>query len=275
MPPFPLSRHFRTALVTGAGSGIGGAIAAMLAAEGVAVFGTARRPETLPVRDRVSLVRFDLADGPAGAAELVARVERESGGLDLVVHNAGYGVFGGLLDRPLDGWRRQIDDMLGTSVALNRAALAAMLPRRSGTLVNITSMAVEFPIPFMAGYNVVKAGLAALTESLMLEFPAAGIRIIDFRPGDYRTGFNSSMFTTPFDQLSAGQQQVARRLDATLAAAPRPERAARDLRRALRRGRSGVVRSGSFFQTVLAPLGVRLMPLAWRRAAMARYFGVR
>lgn len=269
-----LHTRFRSALVTGAGAGIGGAITEMLVSAGVLVFATSRRPETLPLREGVLPVRFDLADGPAGAEALVEKLEHESGGLDLVVHNAGYGIFGALLDQPMGEWKRQVDDMLLSSLALNRAALAPMLRRGRGTLVNVTSMAVEFPIPFMSGYNVVKAGLAALTESLMLECAAAGIRVVDFRPGDYRTGFNSSMFTSPLETLSPRQANVARRLEATMAAAPTPERAAHDLKRALLRGRTGVVRTGSFFQTRLAPLGVRLMPLSWRRAAMNRYFGV-
>ena len=271
----PLRTRYRTALVTGAGGGLGRAFADMLRAEGVEVWGTSRRPESLRSAERFHPVAFDLADGDAAAESLLGRVDRECGGLDLLVNNAGYGVFGGILDQPLAVWRAQLDALLGVPLALNRAALALMAPRRRGGIVNVTSMAVEFPIPFLSGYNVAKAGLAALTESLVLEAPATGITFLDFRAGDYRTGFNQAMFASPPETMPAAAQRVARRLDATLAAAPRPDRAARDLRRALARGRSGVVRSGSFFQTVLAPLGVRLMPLALRRAAMARYFGAR
>lgn len=208
------------------------------------------------------------------ADSLIAQVERESGGLALLVHNAGYGVFGGILDQPLAVWRAQIDQMLGVSLALDRAAFAAMAARGAGAIVNVTSMAVEFPIPFLSGYNIAKAGLAALSESLMLEAQDTGITVIDFRPGDYRTEFNHAMFAIPHTELPARTRRVARRLEATLAAAPQPLRAAADLRRALRRGRSGVVRSGSFFQTILAPLGARLVPHALRRAVMARYFGI-
>lgn len=271
----PLRSRYRTALVTGAGAGLGRAFVDMLRAAGVEVWGTSRRLESLTASERFHPVAFDLAAGDAAAEDLIGQIDRECGGLDLLIHNAGYGVFGGILDQPLAVWRAQLDAMLGGSFALNRAAFAVMAPRRRGGIVNVTSMAVEFPIPYLAGYNSTKAGLAALSESLMLEAPTAGITFLDFRPGDYRTGFNQAMFTSPPETLPAAAQRVARRLDATLAAAPPPERAARDLRRALVRGRSGVVRSGSFFQTVLAPLGVRLMPLAVRRAVMARYFGAR
>jgi NAD(P)-dependent dehydrogenase (short-subunit alcohol dehydrogenase family) len=269
----PLASRYHAALVTGAGAGLGRAFVEMLLAEGVEVWGTSRRPESLPVLPKFHAVGFDLAGGDAAAEALVTQVARESGGIDLLVHNAGYGVFGGLLDRPLGVWRAQLDEMLGTSLALDCAVFAAMAPHRRGCIVNVTSMAVEFPIPFLVGYNVAKAGLAALTESLMFEAREAEIAVIDFRPGDYRTGFNQTMFATQYGTPSALAGRIAARLDATLAAAPLPDRAARDLRRALGRGRSGVVRSGSFFQTVLAPLGARLAPLALRRVAMARYFG--
>ncbi len=274
MPSTPLASRYRTALVTGAGTGLGRAFAEMLLAEGVEVWGTSRRPERLPAQARFHGLRLDLADGEGAADGLFAQVERESGGLGLLVHNAGYGIFGGILDQPLSTWRAQVDEMLGVSLALNRGAFAAMAGRRAGAIVNVTSMAVEFPIPLLSGYNVAKAGLAALSESLMLEGKEAGITVIDFRPGDYRTEFNNTMFATPHQNVPERTQRVARRLEATFAAAPLPRRAAQDLRRALRRGRSGIVRSGSFFQTVVAPLGARLAPLSLRRAVLARYFGL-
>lgn len=269
-----LSSRFRSALVTGAGAGLGRAFAEMLLADGVEVWGTSRRPERLPVVAHFHPLAFDLADGEAGVGRLLGQMAAEGGVPDLLIHNAGYGVFGPFLSQPVGVWRAQLDEMLGTSLALNRAAYAAMAGRGCGTIVNVTSMAVEFPIPCLPGYNVAKAGLAALSESLMLEAAGTGITVIDFRPGDYRTEFNQSMFAVSPTSLPERVRRVAARLEATMAAAPAPTRAAADMRRALRRNRSGVVRSGSWFQTVLAPLGVRLLPLALRRAAMARYFGV-
>lgn len=269
-----LSSRFRSALVTGAGVGLGRAFAGMLLAEGVEVWGTSRCPERLPVVEHFHPLAFDLADGEAGADQLLGKMAAEGGAPDLLVHNAGYGVFGEFLSQPAGVWRAQLDQMLGASLALNRAVYSGMAGRREGTIVNVTSMAVEFPIPYMAGYNMVKAGLAALSESLMLETVGTGITIVDFRPGDYRTEFNRSMFDVPPVSSPERVQRVARRLEATMAAAPVPARAAADLQRALRRNRSGVVRSGTWFQTVLAPLGVRFLPLALRRAMMARYFGI-
>lgn len=268
----PLAARYRTALVTGAGGGLGQAFVDSLLAEGVEVWGTSRRPAALPSRERFHAVRFELAEGPSAAEALVAEVERASGGLDLLVHNAGYGVFGAFLGQSLAVWHRQVEDLLGVSLSLNHAVLKAISARRRGAIVNVTSMAVEFPIPCLAGYNVAKAGLAALTATLMLEAVADGVALIDFRPGDYRTKFNDAMFAGATPTHDVRSKQVAARLESLLARAPAPEQAARDLLRALCRGRSGVVRSGSLLQTTVAPLWARLAPEGLRRAVLARYF---
>ena len=215
---------------------------------------------------------MDVRDDDAVGA-LVGDAVARFGHVDVLVNNAGGGFWANFMDVTSKGQSALVAENFGQVTSFIRACVPHM--HRGGSIVNVTSMAVEFPIPFLSGYNVAKAGLAALTESLMLEAPAAGIAVLDFRPGDYRTGFNQAMFASPDTSLPETARRVAARLDATLAAAPGPARAARDLRRALARGRSGVVRSGSFFQTVVAPLGARLAPLGLRRAVMARYFGIR
>ena len=123
-----LAQRYPTALVTGAGAGLGRAFAEMLLAEGVAVWGTSRRLDRLPVAPRFHPLEFDLAAGNAAAAALVQQVEQESGGLSLLVHNAGYGIFGAFDGVPVGDWCAQIDGLLSRSVVLTHAALVAMRP---------------------------------------------------------------------------------------------------------------------------------------------------
>ena len=273
-----LAGHYRTALVTGASTGLGRAVAEMLLDEGLRVWGTARDPARLPGRAGFFPVALDLgADASVDAA--VQRAEGEAGGFDVVVNNAGFGLYGPFVDRDFADWKRQLDAMLVRTLRLSHLVLRGMLARNRGALVNVSSLAVDFPMPFMSGYNVVKAGLAAFSESLMIEVAGTGVIVIDFRPGDYRTGFNQTMQASSginflSDALPAGRVRRAWTvIEANLATAPSPARAAADLRRALRRHRSGTVRSGMFFQAWLAPLLARLIPLSLRRAAQARYFG--
>jgi short-subunit dehydrogenase len=216
-------------------------------------------------------VALDLADG-AGAVRAFGEASAAAGGgFDLVVNNAGYGVFGEFAAVESSVWRTQVEEMLGTVLELSHAAYRSMRGRGRGCLVHVSSIAAELPIPLMSGYNVAKAGLSALSESLMFESRGTGITVIDFRPGDYQTDFNTAMKT---DSSSEASRRARAALEATFAASPAPERAARDLRRAILANRSGVVRSGSVFQARIAPLLARLCPDSVMRWGTARYFGL-
>lgn len=270
-----LADRYPAAFVTGASSGLGRAFAAMLLAEGVRVWGTSRDPARLggfgPGFEPVVL---DLARPDEAEAAYRAASARAGGGFALVVNNAGYGVYGGIDAIDAAVWQAQIGAMLGTTLRLARAAVADFRSRGGGCLVNVSSLAAEFPLPYMSGYNVAKAGLSALSESLIFESAGSAVTIIDFRPGDYRTAFNQAMQPASSASSDVRQERAWKALDAMFQASPAPERAAADLRRALRRGRSGIVRSGTWFQAKVSPLAARLMPRSWMRAAISRYYGV-
>ena len=265
-----------TAFVTGASAGLGREFTLMLLGEGVRVWGTSRDSSRLADLSAAHPgafrpVALDLADCEGAVRAFEAASADAGGGFDLVVNNAGYGVFGEFAGVESSVWRSQLQDMLGTVLGLSHAAYRSMKGRGRGCLVHVSSIAAEFPIPYMSGYNVAKAGLSALSESLMFESRGSGIIVIDFRPGDYRTGFNQAMQN---DSLSERTRKAWAAVDASFASAPAPGLAALDLRRALLANRSGVVRSGSFFQARLAQVLARLAPQSWVRWATARYYGL-
>ncbi len=276
-----VSDRHRTAFVTGATSGLGRAFAAMLLAEGVRVWGTSRDLSRFPEGGaaggaRINPVVLDLADG-AGAEGAFRRASAEAGGFDLVVNNAGYGVFGDFAAVDAAVWRAQLEAMLVATLGITHVAYREMRARGRGCLVNVSSLAAEFPLPYMAGYNMAKAGLSALSESLIQESRGSGVCVVDFRPGDYNTGFNDAIRRDP-PAPGAGAASVDRAwgaIDAMFRSSPHPDRAAADLRRALLRNRSGIVRSGSLFQARIAPVAARLVPACVVRAASRRYFGGR
>lgn len=265
-----LAARHRGAFVTGASTGLGLAFTEMLLAEGLEVWGTSREVTRLPARPRFHPVVLDLTDGPA-AEKVFGAADQAAGGFDLVINNAGFGAFGGFDETEFPLWQRQIEVMLVNTGRLAHAAVRSMRTRNRGTLVNISSLAAEFPLPYQAAYNVVKSGLSALSESLMLELEGTGIAVIDFRPGDYRTNFDGAVVRP--EKFGDDRQQRAwdafRRL---MAGGPSPKHAAAVLRRALIQGRSGTVRSGRFFQVMLAPLLARFGSLRVRRHFIARYF---
>lgn len=267
-----LSARYRTAFVTGASTGLGFAFTEMLLSEGVQVWGTARDLKRLSARAGFHPVTLELSDGAAAEAAFRG-AEQGAGGFELVVNNAGFGAFGGFAETDFAIWQRQIEVMLVHTARLSHTALRGMIQRNRGALVNVSSLAAEFPLPYQSAYNLVKAGLSALSESLILETRGTGVIVIDFRPGDYRTDFEGSV-QRPAAIVDASQQRAWTAFSRMMQTAPAPAHAAAALRRALLRGRSGTVRTGRVFQAVIAPILARLGSQGLRRAALRRYFNL-
>ena len=269
----PLSARYRTAFVTGASTGLGLAFTEMLLAAGVEVWGTARDAARLKVAHaKFHPVALELGDGPAAERAFLG-ADKAAGGFDIVVNNAGFGAFGAFASADFAVWEEQFRVMLVNTARLSQVALRGMLARRRGALVNISSIAGEFGMPYQAVYNSVKAGLSALNESLMYEVKGTGVMVIDFRPGDYRTDFEGSVRRPP-GAAGPGQEQAWTAFTAMMQSGPAPGGAAADLHRALLRGRSGTVRSGRFFQAVLAPFLARFGSLGLKRKIQEKYFGL-
>jgi short-subunit dehydrogenase len=272
-----VSDLYRTALVTGASTGLGRAFADMLLGEGVEVWGTSRDPRRLEELSQAHGERFhgvalDLREGVA-ATEVYRTTNQAARGFDLLVNNAGFGVFGEFAQVDFGAWQEQLEVMLLSPARLTHAALRDMRSRNHGAVVNISSLAVEFPLPFQSAYNIAKAGLTALNESLMVETAGSGVVVIDFRPGDYRTDFEGSVRrpqTTPAVRMNRAWAAF----ENMMRSGPAPAHAAAALRRALLKKRSGTVRTGRFFQAVAAPLLTRFAPLDLKRRIQARYFDV-
>ncbi len=273
----PLSSRYRTAFVTGASTGLGLAFSHMLLKEGVQVWGTARDPGRLPACAGFHPVRLDLADGERAEAAF-REAERAAGGFDLVVNNAGFGVFGAFAPTEFETWEEQFRVMLVNTARLAHLGLRGLLLRQRGALVNISSIAGEFSLPYQPVYNAVKAGLSALSESLMYEVKGTGVIVIDFRPGDYRTDFEGSVRRPDqpaLDPLNASRMARAwTAFERMMRSGPPPVHAAESLRRALLAGRSRTVRTGRPFQAVVAPLLARFGSLGLKRRIQELYFGL-
>jgi short-subunit dehydrogenase len=273
----PLSALYRTALVTGASTGLGRAFAAMLLADGVRVWGTSRDPARLaPLAtaypDTFVPLALELAD-TAGLEAAFRAADAAAGGFDLVINNAGYGVFAEFTAAEFSTWEEQLRVMLLNTARLAHLALRGMQARQRGALVNISSLAAEFPLPFQSAYNIAKAGLTALSESLMVETAGSAVVILDVRPGDYRTDFEGSV-RRPQRDMPPPLHRAWAVFDALMQSGPPPAHAAAALRRALLRRRSGTVRIGRLFQAVIAPFISRFGSLPLRRRIQARYFGL-
>lgn len=270
----------RTAFVTGASGGIGEAISRQLLAQGWSVWGTSRnasRLEDLASHSAFHPLALDLGD-LAQSRETLQKAEAAAGGINLWVNNAGYGHFARFEQEDWSTWQQQITEMIGNTSALVHFQVASLRNRGGGTLVNVSSLATEFPLPFMSGYNMAKAALSALSESLMQELRNSAITVIDFRPGDVRTNFNQAMSADAKSALQEGSEAdmaaAWRKLEEHIQSAPEADPIAVDLINAVNRGTSGIVKAGGFFQARTAPFLLRLSPQSWARSIRLRYFGL-
>ncbi len=183
----------RIALVTGAASGIGAAIATRLAADGASVALLARRRDRLEkVAAQISesggtalVVPADVTD-PDQVAQAVDLVKDHFGDLDLLVNNAGTMKIVPFGDGSAADWRRTVDVNLAGVLTVTHAFLPAL--KRSATtrttdLINVSSLAADRFAPGMAAYGASKAGVSYLTRALRQELAGEGIRVTNVEPG--------------------------------------------------------------------------------------------
>ncbi len=269
MPTLAERWKYRTALVTGASSGLGLAFARMLRAEGLEVWGTSRTVARIPAREGFHPVALDLCEEKSIHAA-VAQVRREAGTLDVLVNNAGAGVFAGFAHFPEEAVAAQLRLMLEGPLQLARAFWPEMLARKRGALVNVASLAAEFPLPGLSVYTAAKAGLAGFSKALMLEAAGRGVQVLDFQPGDFKTDFNRAAQRP--DGGEAWETRAWERFEKLLDEGPAPERAAADLRAALLKGRSGTVATGVFFQACAGPAAQRVLGGRVTRWFLRKYY---
>jgi NAD(P)-dependent dehydrogenase (short-subunit alcohol dehydrogenase family) len=186
--------HGKVALVTGGSRGIGFAIAQMLMQEGAAVVVTGTSEARLSAaREQLgpeaTAVRMDVRDYGAVEAGVKAVIDR-FGGLDVLVNNAGVGIFKAVADTSLDEWNDIIATNLTGVFHCTRAALPHLRARGGGWIINISSLAGKNPFRDGAAYCASKSGLNAFSEALMQEVRHDGIRVAYVMPGSVRTEFS-------------------------------------------------------------------------------------
>jgi len=183
----------RTALVTGAGRGIGRASVIALADAGWRVVAGVRDVEAAraeyAVRPEVVVTRLDVTD-PGSVAEGVAIAhEVADGPLGCLVSNAGYAVLGAIEEVELAEVRRMFETNLFGAVAVIQAVLPGMREARGGSLVFVSSIGARISNPLLGMYHASKYGLSAMAEALAVECRPFGIRVTTLEPGMVDTDF--------------------------------------------------------------------------------------
>jgi NAD(P)-dependent dehydrogenase (short-subunit alcohol dehydrogenase family) len=190
----------RIAVITGGSRGIGNAIARAFVAGGARVLITGRSSSDLDaaakglrsvpgaVSEAVQVFCADVRRSAQAASAIDAAVNR-FGGLDVLVNNAGVGLFAPVADMSVDDWQQILETNLNGAFYCSHAAIPHLKERGGGWIINISSLAGKNPFVGGAAYCASKAGLNAFSEALMQEVRYDNIRVSYIMPGSVSTGF--------------------------------------------------------------------------------------
>ncbi|MFK0248113.1 SDR family oxidoreductase [Amycolatopsis azurea] len=214
----------KTWFITGASRGFGRTWTEAALERGDRVAATARRPETLKelaetYGDRFLPIALDVTDR-AGVFAAVDRAAETFGGLDVVVNNAGYGLFGMIEETTEEQARAQLETNLFGAFWVSQAALPIMRRQGHGHLVQVSSIGGIAAFPTLGLYNASKWALEGMSEALAQEVGPLGVKVTILEPGPYGTDWSgtSAAHTTPIADYEPVRE--ARRAGST-ARAPR------------------------------------------------------
>lgn len=219
----------RTWFITGTSSGFGRELAEQLLARGDRVAATARRPEVLDDLaaehgSRLWRAALDVTDTPT-LRSVVDQAFAELGRIDVVVSNAGYGLFGAAEEVSDEQIRRQIDTNLVGSIQLARAVIPHLRNQGGGRIIQIASIGGQVAFPAMSLYHATKWGIEGFWESTAGDIAGFGIGVTLVEPGVSRTGFggpSADIGEALPEYADAGPGQMRRMLTGELPPLPAP-----------------------------------------------------
>jgi short-subunit dehydrogenase len=192
-----ISFEKRTALITGASSGIGKAFAEALSARGANVILVARSKDKLTslaseikkqFKVKAEVIAADLSD-PKAPPKIHAAVIKKGYQVDVLINNAGFGTYGQFHTQSADKENKEVMVNAAAVVQLTHLFLPSMVKKREGIIVNVASTGAFQPVPFSAVYGATKAFVLSFSEALWVEYRKQGIRVLALCPGTTDTNF--------------------------------------------------------------------------------------
>ena len=184
----------KVALVTGASSGLGKQFAKALIKEGMVVYTAARRIEHMvDLQDLGAIpLKMDITDD-AQIKALVSRIEKDHGGVDVLINNAGFGMYGAMEDTSIDDARYQFEVNVFGLARLTQLLIPSMRSKKKGTIINISSMGGKVYFPLGSWYHATKHALEGWSDCLRIELAQFGIKVVIIEPGAIKTEFSALM----------------------------------------------------------------------------------
>ncbi len=266
----------RTVLVTGASSGIGRAIAEVLAENGHTVFGTGRRFTTGQSDQGFRQIEMDVTDEGSIRRGLEHILERTKAP-DVLINCAGNSISGPAEETPIEDARHLFDTNLFGVMKMCRAILPYMRENKEGTIINISSIGGEIGLPFRGYYCASKFALEGLSESLAMEVRPFGIRVCVVAPGNFRSNIHHNKVTVEASEDSpykAPYQKILDKMNAEVDKGADPRRIGHYVNRLLgSEDPSPHHRVGAFLERS-APLIKRLLPQKLFQQALRKFYKV-
>ncbi|HHW32483.1 MAG TPA: SDR family oxidoreductase [Clostridiaceae bacterium] len=208
-------------LITGASSGIGKCLASLLSQRGYRVYGTSRKQPLMNMESRsnaaghgmsrdnttfdrgstdspdcgfIKMIQLDVCCDES-VEQAVNYVIQQEGRIDILINNAGFGLAGAVEDVSHEEAYRQFDTNFFGVLRMCRKVIPIMREQKSGIIINISSVAAQFSIPFQSMYSASKGALELVTEAMRIELKPFGIKVCLVEPGDTRTSFTDNRQT--------------------------------------------------------------------------------
>jgi NAD(P)-dependent dehydrogenase (short-subunit alcohol dehydrogenase family) len=264
----------RSVLITGTSSGIGEATAQYFLKRAYRVFATARQPEKLGAWSRTEqLIPLPLdVTKPESVRSAIDNVLRIAGQLDVLVNNAGVGLAGPLEAISVDEIERHFQTNLFGAIRMIQEVLPVFRKQRLGAIVNVSSVAGRFGVPFLSAYCAGKFALEGLSESLYYELLPFGIRIKLIEPGGIKTSFIQKF--SQHDAYQPNLRSVETRMDQASgpgSTLPGPESVAEVIFKA---STDGTERLRYPVKTQGASILQQMLPERQWRSIMGKSFGI-
>ncbi|MCP4134728.1 MAG: SDR family oxidoreductase [bacterium] len=187
-----MKKQSKIVLITGASSGIGKVCAEYLSKSGHIVYGTGRNPKAA---EGYTMIPLDVTDDASVQTAINTVLEKE-GALDVLVNNAGMGIAGAIEDTSVEEAQKQFDTNFFGVLRVSREVLPHMRNRRTGTIINISSLGGLLSAPFQGIYCATKFAIEGMSEALSYEVKPYGVNVVLVEPGDMQTGFTAGRIVT-------------------------------------------------------------------------------
>ena len=186
----------RVVLITGASSGIGKITAEYLSKNGFIVYGTSRNPNNYPKPLNYNLFHLEIND-ILSIKNLIKKIILIEKRIDVLINNAGVGITGPGEETSVNEMKNNFNTNFFGPIQLIQEVLPIMRKNKSGYIINITSIAGYFGLPFRGCYSASKAAFGVFTESIRMEVKKNGINICTLAPGEYSTDIATRRYHSP------------------------------------------------------------------------------